>query len=475
MAKYKTTIGLEVHVQLKACSKMFCGCSTHFGAPANTHVCPVCLGYPGSLPVMNREAIRLTVLSGLMLGCRINPYSKFDRKNYFYPDMPKNYQITQYDKPLCLGGSVEIVVNDKVKRIGITRIHLEEDVAKNLHMNSWSGIDYNRAGVPLMEIVSEPEMESADDAFLYLQTLRQILTYADVSDCNLEEGNMRCDVNISVRPEGQEKLGTKTELKNLNTFKGAHNAMLYEIARQVELLQAGERIIQETRRWDVDTGRTYSMRTKEDAHDYRYFPEPDLMPVILSDSLVAEWAATLPELPSQRRMRFAQQYGIPEYDSRVLSAEKNVGDYFEKAATLSRFPKAVSNWVMTDILRTLSEQGIPIDQFSITPEALVELIELTETRVINSNTAKDVFGFMLTEGGRAGDIVKSRGLAQVSDSDAIQKIIDETIAGNCKSVQDYRNGKEAALKFLVGQVMKISKGKANPQMATEMLIKRLSA
>jgi aspartyl-tRNA(Asn)/glutamyl-tRNA(Gln) amidotransferase subunit B len=424
---------------------------------------------------MNREAIRLTVISGLMLGCRINPYSKFDRKNYFYPDMPKNYQISQFDKPLCLGGGVEIVVNDAVRRIGITRIHLEEDVAKNSHMASWSGVDFNRAGVPLMEIVSEPDMESADEAFVYLQTLRQILAYAEVSDCNLEEGNIRCDVNVSVRPEGQAALGTKVEIKNLNTFKGAYAAMRYEIERQVEAVLTGERIIQETRRWDVDSGRTYSMRTKEDAHDYRYFPEPDLMPVALPEALVSEWAATLPELPSQRRERFVEQYGIPEYDARVLSADKNVGDYFEKAARLSQYPKGVSNWVMTDVLRILSERGLQIEQFVIRPDALAELVGLAETLVINSNTAKEVFEVMLEGGGSAAEIVRSRGLAQVSDTGVIEKIVDEVISGNEKSAQDYKAGKDAALKYLVGQVMKLSKGKANPQMATDLLVKRLRA
>lgn len=475
MTTYRTTIGLEVHVQLKTRSKMFCGCGTDFGAPPNTLVCPVCLGYPGSLPAMNREAIRLTVLSGLMLECTISPYSKFDRKNYFYPDMPKNYQISQYDKPLCIGGAVEIELNGKRRRIGITRIHLEEDVAKNTHMSTCSGIDFNRAGVPLMEIVSDPDMETADEASAYLQTLRQILLYAGVSDCNLEEGNMRCDVNVSIRKEGQQRLGTKVEIKNLNTFKGVHSALLYEIQRQTEAAEAGERIIQETRRWDVDTGRTYSMRSKEEAHDYRYFPEPDLMPVALPETLVAQWAATLPELPSQRRERFSRQYGIPEYDARVLAAEKEVGDYFEKTASLSRFPKAVSNWIMTDILRALAESEMSISSFPITPDALAELVELAETRVVNSNTAKDVFSLMLSGGGKAGDIVRKRGLAQVNDSQAIEKIVEEAIAGNARSVTDYRNGKEAALKHLVGQVMKLSKGKANPQMAAEMLVKRLAS
>jgi len=474
MSAYRVTIGLEVHVQLKTKSKMFCSCSTDFGAPPNTHVCPVCLGYPGSLPVMNREAIRLTVTSGLMLGCRINPFSKFDRKNYFYPDMPKNYQISQYDKPLCLGGGVDIEVDGKPRRIGITRIHQEEDVAKNLHYASWSGIDYNRAGVPLMEIVSEPDMETPGEAFAYLLALRQILVYAGVSDCNLEEGNMRCDVNISIRPEGQKELGTKAEIKNMNTFKGVFAALEYEIARQTGVVRDGGKIIQETRRWDADLGQTFSMRTKEDAHDYRYFPEPDLMPVALPESLLAQWKATLPELPAQRRERFVREYGIPEYDAKVLAAEKAVGDYYETAAKLSSNPKAVSNWVMTDVLRTLTGKAIPITEFSIPPEALAELVGLAESKAVNSNTARDVFAIMLADGGRAKDIVAARGLAQVSDSAAIEKIVDQAIAENAKSAEDYRKGKAAALKFLVGQVMRLSKGKANPAMVGEMMERKLS-
>jgi aspartyl-tRNA(Asn)/glutamyl-tRNA(Gln) amidotransferase subunit B len=474
MTAYRVTIGLEVHVQLKTKSKMFCACSTNFGESPNTQVCPVCLGYPGSLPVMNRAAIRLTVLSGLMLGCRINPFSKFDRKNYFYPDMPKNYQITQCDKPLCSGGGVDIEVDGKARRIGITRIHQEEDVAKNFHYAKWSGIDYNRAGVPLMEIVSEPDMESPEEAFAYLLALRQILVYAGVSDCNLEEGNMRCDVNVSIRPEGQKELGTKAEIKNMNTFKGVFAALQYEIARQIDVVSSGGRIVQETRRWDADLGQTFSMRTKEDAHDYRYFPEPDLMPVVLPDALVAEWAATLPELPAQRRERFVREYGLPEYDAKVLAAEKPVGDYFEIAARQCPNPKAVSNWVMSDVMRTLSEKDMSITAFPIPPDALAELVKLAETKVLNSNTAREVFAIMLAEGGRAGEIVAARGLAQVSDSGAIETIVDEVIAGNAKVVEDFRGGKAAAFKFLVGQVMKLSKGKANPQMAGEMLQRKLS-
>ncbi len=474
MGKYRTTIGLEVHVQLKTHSKMFCGCGTDFGAPPNTHVCPVCLGYPGALPVMNRDAIRLTVISGLMLGCRINSYSKFDRKNYFYPDMPKNYQITQYDLPLCLGGSVEIEVGGRVRTIGITRIHLEEDVAKNLHYATWSGIDFNRAGVPLMEIVSEPDLESPEEASAYLLALRQILTYAGVSDCNLEEGNMRCDANCSLRPADRVELGTKVEIKNINTVKGVQGALEYEEIRQAEALDGGRTIVQETRRWDADLGITSSMRTKEDAHDYRYFPEPDLMPVALPAEQVAAWKAALPELPQARRERFVAQYGLPEYDARVLAAERAVADYFEAALRLiPGSPKAVSNWVMTDVLRVLSERTIDIGRFPIPADALAELIGLAEKRVINSNTARDVFALMLDEGGRAGDIVKTRGLAQVSDTAAIEKVVEQAIAENAKSAEDFRQGKAAALKFLVGQVMRLSKGKANPQMATEMLVARL--
>lgn len=473
MTKYIATIGLEVHVQLKTWTKMFCGCRTDYGAPPNTQVCPVCLGYPGSLPVMNREAIRLTVLSGLMLGCRINPYSKFDRKNYFYPDMPKNYQISQYDKPLCIGGGVDVEVGGQTRRIGLTRIHLEEDVAKNQHMATWSGIDFNRAGVPLMEIVSEPDLQSADEAMAYLQTLRQILVYAGVSECNLEEGNLRCDVNVSIRPEGQEALGTKIEIKNLNTFKGVHGALLHEIARQVDAVRSGQVIRQETRRWDAETGQTYAMRTKEEAHDYRYFPEPDLMPVLLPDDLVNQWEAQLPELPSRRRARFIAEYGIPEYDAKVLSAERHIGDYFERAARASNHPKAVSNWVMTDVLRTLAERCLSIDGFPISAPALAELVELAETRQINSNTARTVFETMLESGGNASDIVRERGLAQVSDAGAIEEIVRQAIDANPKSVQDYRNGKEAAMKFLIGQIMKASKGKANPQIASELLVRLL--
>ena len=471
---YAVTIGLETHVQLKTRSKMFCGCSTAYGAAANTQVCPVCLGYPGVLPVMNGEAIRLTVLAGLMIGSRISPYSKFDRKNYFYPDMPKNYQISQYDKPLCLGGAVEIEVGGQARTIGVTRIHLEEDVAKNMHFASSSGINFNRAGVPLMEIVSEPDMTSAEEAFAYLQALKQIMVYAGVSDCNLEQGNLRVDVNCSVRPEGQEKLGTKVEIKNLNTFKGVFNSLQYEIDRQIEACRSGGTIVQETRRWDSDAGVTFSMRTKESAHDYRYFPEPDLMPVVLGEERVADWARSLPELPRDRRARFVAEYGIPEYDAKVLVAEKPVADFFEEAARQAPNPKAVSNWMMTEMLRMLAERELDLSAVRITPSALAGLVKLCEAKTINSNTAKEVFAELFEKGGDPGEIVQRRGLAQVSDTGAIEVYADQAIAANPKSAEDFRKGKAAALQFLVGQVMRLSKGKANPQVVGEMLKRKLS-
>ncbi len=472
--KYLTTIGLEVHVQLKTRSKMFCGCPTGPGAPPNTQVCPVCLGYPGTLPVMNGEAIRLTAMTGLMLGCSINPYSKFDRKNYFYPDMPKNYQISQFDKPLCLGGGVEIETpGGGVKTVGLTRIHLEEDVGKCIHQARRSGVDFNRAGVPLMEIVSEPDMETPDEAFAFLLALKQMLLYLGVSDCNLEEGNLRCDVNCSVRPEGQKELGVKVELKNLNTFKGVHQSLIYELDRQLEAVRTGERIVQETRRWDSEAGLTAPMRSKEQAHDYRYFPEPDLMPVVLPASQIEAWRAALPELPRQKRERFAAQYGIPEYDARVLAAQKAVADYFEEAARGASNPKLISNWVMTDMLRRLAERELDIRDCQVTPAALRELAALAEKQAINSNTAKEVFAILFEQGGDPAAIVQERGWGQNSDGDAIGALADRVIAENAKSADDYRRGKEAALKFLIGQVMRLSKGKANPQMANEKLVQRL--
>ncbi len=467
---YIVSIGLEVHVQLRTKSKMFCSCDTGYGAPPNTHVCPVCLGYPGAMPVMNKEAIRMTVLAGMMIGSEISTYSKFDRKSYFYPDMPKNYQITQYDKPFCDGGAVEIMVDGKPKTINVTRIHLEEDVGKNMHFRGSSGVDFNRAGIPLMEIVSEPDMSSPQEAYDYLTALKQIITYTDISNCNQEEGNMRCDVNCSIRPEGQTELGTKTELKNLNSFKAAFHALEYEIARQKEVLEAGGEIVQETRRWDPDTFETYSMRVKEKAHDYRYFPEPDLMPVVLDMELVEEWRSGLPELPEVRKARIITQYGLPEYDAGVLVSEKALADYFEGAAELSKNPKAISNWVMTEVLRFLSEKEIEITELKVMPKALSELVSLVDDKTINMTTAKEVFAIMCEKGGEPAGIVKEQGLAQVSDDGVIDAFVKQAMAENPKSVEDYKGGNKAAVQFLVGQVMRMSKGKANPQMVVGLLM-----
>ncbi|MDP6526390.1 MAG: Asp-tRNA(Asn)/Glu-tRNA(Gln) amidotransferase subunit GatB [Kiritimatiellia bacterium] len=472
--QYEATIGLEVHVQLKTRSKMFCGCSTGFGAEPNTHVCPVCLGYPGAMPVMNGEAIKLTVITGLMLGCEISEYSKFDRKSYFYPDMPKNYQISQYDKPLCDGGTVDIDIDGETRSIGLTRIHLEEDVAKNMHFHDSSGVDFNRAGVPLMEVVSDPDMHSPEEAYAYLQALRQSVLYAGVSDCNLEEGNMRCDVNVSVAPAGSSTLGTKAEIKNMNTFKGVLNALKYEIARQIDEIESGGEIVQETRRWDPDRNVTSSMRTKEDAHDYRYFPEPDLMPVVLSIDQVSEWRAALPESPRGRRVRLVEEYGLPGYDAGVLVADKSIADFFEAAARKCGNAKAVSNLIMTEVLRLLSESEKELADVPITPEALAGLVGLLDAKTLNSNTAKEVLGILFEEGGDPKVIVEKKGLTQVSDSGVIDGFVAQAIAENPKSVADFNSGKEAAIQFLVGQVMRMSRGKANPQMVAQLLRDKLT-
>lgn len=467
------SIGLEVHVQLRTRTKMFCGCPNRFGDGPNTLVCPVCLGYPGALPVMNGEAIRLTVMSGLLLGCDINLRSKFDRKNYFYPDQAKNYQISQYDQPLCLGGGVDISVGGEKRRIALTRIHLEEDVAKNTHFADTSGVDFNRAGTPLMEIVTEPDMHSADEAFAFLQALKQILQYGAISDCNLEQGNIRCDINCSVRPSVHDPLGTKTEIKNMNTFKGVHRALSYEIQRQVRELEKGRKILQETRRWDDEAGVTLSMRSKEYAHDYRYFPEPDLLPVVLSDADVAGWKAQLPEKPADRRDRMVRDYGIPDYDAGVLAADRLIADFYEATARASGNAKAASNWIMVEMMKCLSEQDKEISQVGITPDQLASLIKLVDNKTLNMPGAREVFAVLFEHGGDPDVIVKEKGLAQVSDTSAIEALVDQVIGEQPSVVADYQGGKQAALQFLIGQVMKLSRGKANPPMVRELLVSRL--
>ncbi len=476
MSQYLITIGLETHVQLKTRTKMFCGCSLKFGAEPNTNVCPVCLGYPGALPVMNSEAIKLTVMSGLMLGCEISRHSTFDRKNYFYPDMSKDYQISQQAHPLCLGGGVTIQTPNGPKRVRINHIHLEEDAAKINHYARFSGVDFNRCGTPLMEIVSEPDLSSPDETMAYLQALKQILVYAGVSDCNLEEGNLRCDVNISVRPEGQEALGTRAEIKNMNTFKGIYAALEYEIARQLAMVARGGVIVQETRRWEPELGETQSMRSKENAHDYRYFPEPDLVPVALDTTQIQAWREALPELPSARRERMMAEYGIPEYDAGVLADAKENADFFEAAVRLCGLEqgKTVSNWFMTEMMRLLSESGLSITQCAMKPAALAELVTLVDKRVINGPTAKELLPELFRDGGMPGALVQARGLGQVSDTSALEGFVDQAFAENAKSVEDFRAGKKAAAGFLVGQVMKLSKGKADPQRVGKLVAEKLA-
>ena len=473
MSAYVPSIGLEVHVQLKTRTKMFCACPAHGEGEPNAAVCPVCLGLPGALPTMNREAIRKTVKVGLMIGSRISLRSTFDRKNDFYPDMSKNYQITQQAAPLCIGGAVEIEAGGRKKTVRVNHIHQEEDVAKSTHMENSTEIDFSRAGTPLMELVTEPDMASPDEAIAFLTALKEMLVYAGISDCNLEMGHVRCDVNSSVRPAGTDKLGVKTELKNMNTFKGIHRALEYELERQVETLRAGGTLVQETRRWDDVAGITLPMRSKEYAHDYRYFPEPDLPPVVLDAATVEAWRAELPELPAAKRARFVAAYGLPEYDAGVLTADPAIADYFERVAKKSGNYKAASNWVMVELLRALGEKGQGIADAKVTPEALAALIALADAKTIHSSAAKEVFQVLFDQGGEPAAIVKEKGLAQVSDAGAIDGFAAQAVAANEKVAAEFRGGKEAALMFLVGQVMKLSRGKANPQLAAEALRRKL--
>ena len=456
---------------------MFCACPNCYGSEPNTNVCPVCMGYPGVLPVPNKEAIRKTVIAGLLTNCTIAKYSKFDRKSYFYPDMPKNYQISQYDLPFCANGYIAIGGTGfsgepmAEKKIGITRIHLEEDVAKLTHFHGASGVDYNRAGVPLMETVSEPDMRSADEAYAYLTSLKEIFVYGGIGDCDQEKGQMRCDVNISLRPEGQKEFGTKVELKNLNSFRAVHRAIDYEIWRQSEVLSSGGTIRQETRGWNDDTGETYLMRTKEQAHDYRYFPDPDLAPVVLSDEFIADLRANLPELPGKMRERFVEQYALTPYDAEVLTQDKEIASYFETAAKYVKTPKTLANWIISELLRELDSSGLA--SCKVNAENLGGLIALIESGTINGKIAKEVFAEMLESGESAKAIVDAKGLAQVSDTGAIAKIVADAIAANPKQVQQYLDGNEKVLMYLVGQVMKLSKGKANPPMVIQLLKEQL--
>ena len=475
---FENTIGLETHVQLKTNTKMFCSCLLKTGCEPNTNVCPVCLGYPGALPVMNREAIKLTVMSGMMLGCRINSRATFDRKNYFYPDMAKDYQISENASPLCIGGGVEIMLGDGTKKfIRINHIHLEEDAAKINHYAATSGIDFNRGGTPLMEIVSEPDLSSADEAIAYLTALKEMLVYAGVSDCNLEEGNMRSDVNISIRSAGDTKLGTKVEIKNMNSFSAIHAALEYEARRQRECVARSIPIVQETRRWDGEALETASMRSKENAHDYRYFPEPDLVPVELDDATLEEWRGLLPEKPEARRTRMIEEYGIAQYDAEVLSQHKANADYFEAAAKGldHKTAKSLCNLFMSDVMALVNETGKGVEDCAMTPAALRSLVEMSVKGTINGPTVKELLPELFAKGGDPEAIVKERGLGAVSDTAQLEGFVDQAIVANPKSVGDYKAGKKAAAGFFVGQVMKLSKGKADPKIVGAIVAKKLAA
>ena len=478
-SKYEPVIGLEVHVQLLTATKIFCSCSTHFGDPPNTNVCPVCLGLPGALPVLNRKAVEFAVLAAMALNCRINETSIFARKNYFYPDLPKGYQISQYDKPLSEHGFIDIKTASGTKKIGITRLHLEEDAGKSLHegfVNSseTTGIDLNRSGVPLIEIVSEPDIASPEEAYEYLTRLKEIILYTGVSDCNMEEGSLRCDGNISVRPRGQKEFGTKTEVKNVNSFRFIREALEYEIERQIGVIESGGKITQETRLYNSIEGKTYSMRSKEQAHDYRYFPEPDLLPLVVDAKWQREIRDTLPELPEARRKRMVADYGITEQDAQVLTLTKSLADQFEAAAKAAKSPKRVANLVQSELMGRLKAKGLEIEQSPISMKGVAASADLVESGAISGKMLKDLYDLAFERGKDFPVVYEEQGRPEQSrDTSALEKMIDEIIAANPKQVEQYRAGKKTVVGFFVGQVMKASKGQANPQMVNELLTKKL--
>ncbi|MFZ3064594.1 MAG: Asp-tRNA(Asn)/Glu-tRNA(Gln) amidotransferase subunit GatB [Nitrospirota bacterium] len=474
--QYEAVIGLEIHAQLLTKSKIFCGCSTKFGEKPNSQVCPVCLGMPGVLPVLNKKAIDFAIKTALATNCTVNEHSIFARKNYFYPDLPKNYQISQYELPLAIKGCIEVVLDSNVKKIGITRIHMEEDAGKNLHegIMDASHVDLNRTGVPLMEIVSEPDMRTPEEAVAYLKKLRDILRYLDVCDGNMEEGSFRCDANVSIRPVGQKEFGTKAELKNMNSFKFVQKALEYEIERQTEMLEDGKKIVQETRLWDTAKGVTISMRSKEEAHDYRYFPEPDLAPLMVDKKWIEDIRSELPELPDTKRARFVKDYSLPEYDAELLTSTIVMADYFEGCVKLHNQPKIISNWIMGDLARLLNENNLDIKDSPINSKKLTDMLKLMDKGIISGKIAKVVFEEMFKTGKEPEAVVKEKGLVQVTDESEIEKVIDEVIKANPGQLADYRAGKDKLFGFFVGQVMKESKGKANPAKVNELLKKKLS-
>ena len=478
LARYESVIGLEVHVQLATATKIFCGCPTSFGAPPNTNVCPVCLGLPGALPVLSREAVELAIKAGLALGCTIRSQSRFARKNYFYPDLPKGYQISQYDEPLAERGHLDIVVDGHEKRIGITRVHMEDDAGKSIHdgfrdSDRYSYVDLNRSGTPLIEIVSEPDMRSSDEAYAFLTELKQVLEFLEVSTCDMEKGHLRCDANVSVRLKGAAQLGTKAEVKNLNSSRFLKQALEYEIGRQVALIESGGKVSQETRLYNPDTGETAGMRSKEHAHDYRYFPEPDLVPLRVGEKWLAGIQATIPELPARKRARFIEEYSLREYDAEVLTQTRAASEYFETVAKVSGDPKMAAHWVMGDLMGMLKTEAKEIADSPVSAQNLGELVKLIATGELSGKLAKEVFSKMAASGEPAGAIVKREGLQQISDTGALEKIIHEVIAANPKQVEQYKGGKASVINFLVGKAMQATRGQANVTVVTDLLKHKL--
>ncbi len=477
--QYGTVIGLEVHTELKTASKIFCGCTTEFGGEQNTHVCPVCLGLPGVLPVLNEKVLEFAIRTGLALNCTISSYSKFDRKNYYYPDLPKNFQTSQYDLPICENGYLDIEVGGETKRIGITRVHMEEDAGKLVHAGTISNseyalVDYNRTGVPLLEIVSEPDIRTPEEAKAYLEKIKSILSYIDVSDCKMEEGSLRCDANISLRPLGQEQFGTKAEIKNVNSFKAVQRALEYEVERQTEVLEEGGRIIQETRTWDDARGVTLSMRNKEQAQDYRYFPEPDLVPIVVDASWVETIRQALPELPEARKQRIMKEHGLSAYDADVITAARPMADYYDALVAAGAEAKAAANWLMGEVSKHLNACSLDIRSCPVPPASLAEMIALIDKGTISGKIAKTVFEAMWNEGKTATVIIKEQGLVQMSDEGELGGIVEAVIAAHPQSVADFKAGKEKAIGFLVGQIMRQTKGRANPELVNRILKEKLA-
>jgi aspartyl-tRNA(Asn)/glutamyl-tRNA(Gln) amidotransferase subunit B len=476
-SKYEAVIGLEVHAQLLTETKIFCSCSSKFGAAPNSNICPVCLGHPGVLPVLNKKVVEYSVMMGLATECKINERSVFARKNYFYPDLPKGYQISQYEEPICEHGKITIEFKDGSKKdIGITRIHMEEDAGKSIHdQGNETLIDVNRCGTPLCEIVSDPDMRTAEEAYLYLTKLKQILTYLGVCDGNMEEGSLRCDANVSIRLKGETKLGTKAEVKNMNSFRNVEKAIEYEIGRQLDIIEEGGRIIQQTLLWNADSNKVTPMRSKEEAHDYRYFPDPDLMPVVVEESWKNEIGSRLPELPETRRNRFVSQYTLPKYDAEVLTSSRELADYYEKVLTVTNDFKSASNWVMTDILKVINDEKITVNKFPVSAENLGKLIKLINDKVISGKIAKEIFPEMLKTNNDPNIIVKEKNLVQISDTGEIEIVIDRILSDNQKQIEEFLSGKDKVLGFFVGQIMKEMKGKANPQIVNDLLKSKLES